>query len=95
MKKLKLKLKLKLNLQKINQYFYLVALTGTLTALLVVSMFLYKNFYQTITQSNEVLILQEKVASETVSLKKFNEVIERIDSKKATRTLETIINPFD
>jgi uncharacterized membrane protein YqiK len=91
----KIKLKVKIKPQKINYYFYFLTAIATVIVLIIVSLFLYKNFYQTITQSEEILILQKKVATETVDMDKFNKLMEKIDKKTEERNLGGLNNPFD
>lgn len=45
------------------------------------SLFLYKNFYQTLTQSGEVLILQGEVAMEDVNIEEFDKALEKLNNK--------------
>ena len=65
-----------------------------LIMLLAVSIFLYKNFYQTIAQSEEIIILKGKLAIENIDINKFESVIEKIKQKKSPRQLKNINNPF-
>ncbi len=89
------KLKLKLNTEKINLYFHILTAVSVVVLLTIVSLFLYRNFYQTITQSEEILILQGKVASDVVNMNKFNKILEKIKNKTESRKLGEIKNPFD
>jgi len=65
-----------------------------IASLSYVSSFLYENFYKTITQSEKIMILQKKVAIDTVDIKKFNEIIKKIEEKTNTSKNITINNPF-
>lgn len=58
----------------------IIALLG-LAGLL--GMFLYQNLYQTITQSEEIVILKQEIAPDTINVKKVEELIDRIEQKKA------------
>lgn len=89
-----IKLKIKVNLQKINIYFYIISALITLITLFFVSVFLYNNFYQTITQSESIISLQEKVAQETIDMVNFNKIIENIAKKTEVRELKNTKNPF-
>lgn len=91
----KIKLKLKLNPQKISYYFYFATAIIAFLILVFVSFFLYKNFYQIITQSEAIMILQEKVAFETVDMENFNKIIEKVENKTKPREHKNIINPFE
>ncbi|GEM_PF-1354629 len=86
--------KFKLNIQKINIYFSVLTTIATIVAIIAVSSFLYKNFYQTITQSEEILILRQKVAPLTVDMDKFNKIMAKIEKKKKIRELGAINDPF-
>jgi hypothetical protein len=70
----------------------IVVMTIIVSAL--ISSFLYKNFYQTITGSREIIILREKVAIDTVNLEKFNLVIDKLIKKTKAKELNNIISPF-
>lgn len=66
----------------------------TLLISILVSIFLYKNFYQTITQTKEILILQEKVALYTVDMKKFDLIIGKLTKKTLPQKTDNLISPF-
>jgi len=89
------KLKIKITPKKITFWFYFLVIVASIIILSCVSLFLYKNFYQTITQSEEIMILREKVAIETVNMEKFNTIIEKIKQKTILRELNDLNNPFD
>lgn len=65
-----------------------------LAIIISLSLFLYKNFYQAITQTKEIIILREKVAIDTVNLEKFNIITEKIATKTRPNELKNIISPF-
>ncbi len=89
------KFKIRINFQKVTRYFYIITFISTIIILAYTSFFLYKNFYQTIVQSDIILVLQEKVASETVNINKFNKIIELLDNKTKEKDRINIKNPFD
>lgn len=73
---------------KIFFYFYcLIAIIG-MVALVFVFIFLYKNFYQTITQSEEILILRSEVFIEDINIDKLKKVVQKIEEKTKTRKWE-------
>jgi len=88
-------LNIKITPRKITFWFYFFVIISATIILFFVTLFLYKNFYQTITQSKEILILREKVAIETVDIKKFNAIIQKIKQKTTLRNIDKINNPFD
>ena len=85
---------LKLIPKKISSWLTLIIIILTLVILVLISLFLYKNFYQTITQTKEILILREKVALDTINLEKFNLIIDKLAKKTAPKQLGDIISPF-
>ncbi len=87
-------LKLKLNIQKINIYFCVITAIATIAATALISLFLYKNFYRTITQSEEILILRKKVAPLSINMDKFNKIMERVEEKNKISKIKSINNPF-
>jgi uncharacterized membrane protein len=86
--------KIKLTPQKINQYLYLLIAVIASVATLLITLFLYKNFYKTITQSAAIIILKGKVAPEMIDVNKFNNIIDNLNKKTETRELGEINNPF-
>lgn len=89
-----IKQQLKLTPKKISSWLTMIIIILTLIILVLISLFLYKNFYQTITQAKEVLILREKVALDTINLEKFNLIIDKLAKKTAPKQLGNIISPF-
>ena len=80
--------------RKISSWLTIIIIFLTLLILIFVSVFLYKNFYQTITQTKEILILQEKVALYTVDMKKFDLIISKLEIKTLPKKIGDIISPF-
>jgi len=69
----------------------------TLIAIIIlsfISLFLYKNFYQTITETSEILILRQKVAIDTVDMAKFNAIMDRLTQKTTPKELGNVSSPF-
>ena len=87
--------KIKLSHKKIIFSFYLFIIILSISTLLYNTLFLYKNFYQIITRSEEIEILQETTMIETVDMEKFGSIIEKINEKINRRELGRISNPFD
>jgi len=85
---------IKLTPKKLSSLTAMAVILITLTILIIVSLFLYKNFYQTITQSKEIIILREKVAIDTVNMEKFNIIINKLTEKTTPQELKNIISPF-
>lgn len=81
------------------KYLYPIALGLILIGLISFSIFLYRHFYQTITQSQIISFLQTTVAKETVNKNLFLETIKKIENKKNQSDLKesdwkSIKNPF-
>jgi len=91
---IKAKKPIKLTPKKIS-YFLTACLIGLIILIMTcVSGFLYKNFYQMITQADEIIILREKVALDTISLEKFNLIIGKLESKTAPKESIAVTDPF-
>jgi len=55
------------------------------------SLFLYKNFYQTIIHAQEVLVLRREVAIDDIDMDKFDQIIKKIELKEKARDLDVPI----
>jgi uncharacterized membrane protein YqiK len=72
-------------------YFYSSIVIIGVIVFIFASLFLYKNFYQTITRSQEILVLRREVAVEDIDMNKFDEIVKKIEIKIQPRTIETPI----
>ncbi|MDO8668063.1 MAG: hypothetical protein Q7K35_03120 [bacterium] len=88
------KKQLNLSPKKISSWLTVIIIFITSIVLIFVSIFLYKNFYQTITQSKKIIVLQGKVALYTVDIEKFNSIIDKITEKTQPKKINDIISPF-
>jgi hypothetical protein len=88
------KKQLKLTPKKMSSLFTLFTIILTMVVLISISLFLYKNFYQAITQTKEILVLREKVALDTVDIKKFDSIIDKLSKKTSVKELLNIASPF-
>jgi len=68
--------------------------TIVLALLLVLALFLYKDFYRTIVQANEVIILKQEVALESINLKIFNQAFLVHNYKQKNMLPKNIVDPF-
>ena len=93
--KIKFKPKFKITPKRITFWFCFLIIIASLFVFGCVSLFLYENFYQTITQSKEILILQKEVAIEAINIKKFGDIMEKIKQKTSLREIEKFSDPFD
>jgi len=98
-------MKIKLRLSKLKILGFIIGLASylrlavVLIALVVFALlafFLYKNLYLTITQSEEIILLKQEVAPDTIDMDKVNKSLEALE-KKATTTIDwsKIKSPFD
>lgn len=85
---------IKLTPKKLSSLSATAIIIITLIILIFVSLFLYKNFYQTITQTKEIIILREKVAVDTVNIDKFDVIMDKLVKKTMPIELKNIISPF-
>lgn len=81
-----------------SKLLYGLIIILVIAILSVLIFFLYKNFYQTITQSEQIILLKKEVAPDTIDMKRVGQVLDLLDKK--TTTTEAIIyseikNPFD
>ncbi|MFH1677356.1 MAG: hypothetical protein ABH888_00930, partial [Patescibacteria group bacterium] len=60
---------------KIFFYLYFIIAIISAVVLTLILLFLYKNCYQIIIQSEEIIILRSGVFIENININKFNEVI--------------------
>lgn len=80
--------------KKISSWLTMMIIFLTALILILISIFLYKNFYQTITQTKTILILREKVALYTVDMEKFNLIMDRLTKKTLAKKLDNLASPF-
>lgn len=75
----------------------ILAITISLISVIIlssVSLFLYKNFYQTITETKEIMVLKQKVAVDTIDINKFNRIIDNLTKKISPKEAINLISPF-
>ncbi len=66
---------------KIFNFIYSLAMIFGLVVLILVSIFLYKNFYSTILILSDIVLMQEDVSSNNINIDKFNIVIENFEKE--------------
>lgn len=71
--------------KKLIMYVYSAIFFIVVIVLFISFMFLYNNFFNSSTIYNEIILLKQKTASETVNIRKFNEVITKINEKVKTK----------
>lgn len=92
-------MKLKIRAQKIRisqKKLYIISALIIIAVFSILGFFLYKNIYQSITQSEQIIILRQEVAPDAINMKKFNTVLEKIIKKTSREEIEweDIKNPF-
>lgn len=80
-----------ISVKKMFFIYYILMTILSLSILTYVTSFLYKNFYQTITQSEEIILLKKEVASEDVNMDKFERIILNIEKKKEIREIKHVL----
>ncbi len=73
--------KIRFSLNKIIRYFYFIIIIICIFVFAWASFFLYEDFYQTIVNTEEALILNQEVIPESIDIDKYNRVIEKIEEK--------------
>jgi len=89
------KFKIKISPKQITFWFYFLVIILSLAIFAYTYLFLKNHFYDTITQSKDIIILKEKVASETINVKKFDDIMEKLKQKTTPRQIKNLNNPFD
>lgn len=88
--------KKKLGINFPAKYLYAIAwlvMIGTIAYLLF---FLYENFYKTVAQTDEIILLKQEVASDTLNIQKIDQVLKNLNEKNSTSASDfsSIKNPF-
>ncbi|MFH1522272.1 MAG: hypothetical protein ABIE43_00455 [Patescibacteria group bacterium] len=84
-------IKLKISSSKIFFYFYSLIIFISLIIFVLVFLFLYKNFYMTITQSEEIITLRREVALDDIDMDKFEKITKEYKEKTKPRSLDVFI----
>jgi cell division protein FtsB len=80
----------------ITQKTKYASITMIIIILLATVVFLRYNFYDTITQSKQIEILQKEVSKESVNMDLWNKIIENLNDKNIINSEnKSKINPFD
>jgi len=88
------RLDFKLSSKKIIFYSYVLISVIITISFFASSFFLYKNFFLSISQSEEVIYLRKQVAIESVDIKKFDDIINKINKKIQPKEFKIVNNPF-
>lgn len=79
------------------RYFYVLIAIMAIISFIILGQFLYKNFYLTITQAQDIVILRQEVAPDSINVERVNKVLDLIDKKieaEKPQNLELAKNPF-
>jgi len=89
-------MKIKINLRQIVKIQIIVICIIILIIIGGSSYFLYKNFYKTLTDTKKIMLIQNQVILETINIEKFDDVITKIQNKKAPPDVDwaTFKDPF-
>jgi flagellar basal body-associated protein FliL len=98
-------MKLKLKMPKVKTkltfswiYIYILIIIMISAIIIILGWFLYKHFYQTVTQSKQIDFLRHEVAPDTINLEKVNKVLQLLNEKtnlEKTINWPEIKNPFN
>ncbi len=80
------------------KYLYGLVIVLVIATFAILGFFLYKNFYQTITQSEEIILLRQEVAPDTIDMELVNRVLKLMANKIASSDeidWGKIKNPFN
>ena len=87
---------LKLNFTQIARIQIAILSIIVSLILLASGIFLYKNFYKTLTGAQKIIILRSQIALEEVDMALFDRVIQAIENKKIAQEVDwaNFRNPF-
>ena len=89
------KINFKISTKKIIFYAYLLIFSIAGISLVWTSYFLYNNFYRSLSQSTEVILLSNKVAFEQIDIAAFDTIMVKLKIKSDLPALTNTKNPFD
>ncbi len=76
----------------------MIILVAFIIVLTFLGWFLYKDFYQTITQSQQIIVLRSEVSPYTIDVEKFNKALQSLEQKVDKNSQQVnwpaIKNPF-
>jgi hypothetical protein len=89
---------MKISFQKIKLYAHLLIIFLVVIVFAVAFVFLREYFYQTMAQSEDIILLQRNVPPNVVDVEKTNEALKKMREKKeqaqSPETVKTIKNVF-
>ena len=88
-------MKIKLTPRKIFRYSYIMLFFANLVIVFFVYGFIKKYAYDTMFMERDELLKQSKTSVESINIKKFELVVEKIDAKKNKPPLKIIRNIFE
>jgi hypothetical protein len=86
---------MKIKLREIALIAYFFLTSAIISAGYWAYNFLNENFYQAVSQSEEIITLKKNIAAGAIDIKDFNIILEKLEKKKSGYTdAEEIKNPF-
>jgi hypothetical protein len=89
-----IKNKFKLSSKKIIKYVMILFFLVSLFLTFYTASYLYNNFYLVITQSEQLVLLKERVSIDTINIKKFESIINNIENKANFPAYQDLKNIF-
>jgi hypothetical protein len=89
-----LKIRFNFSIKKILKIVEVLVIVSSCLGMIYITYFLYNNFYISLTESQIIIELRDKVAIETVNAKKFDNIIKNIDKKTASKEAVSITDLF-
>ena len=89
-----MKIKLKFSAKVIIKYLMIVFLLLAVGLSIYTAIYLYQNFYLAITQSQDLVLSDEKASMDTINIKKFESVIKNIENKTNPGSNSSLRNIF-
>lgn len=77
----RLKIHFKLSAEKIFKYLTIVVVLLTIGSIFYTGNYLYNNFYLVVTEPQVIVLSDENISIDTISIKKFDNVIKNIEDK--------------
>lgn len=89
-----LKVHFNFSIKKILRIVEILVIVSACLGMIYITYFLYNNFYISLTESQIIIDLRDKVAIETVNAKKFDNIIKNIDKKTVDKETVGMIDLF-
>lgn len=84
-----------LQAQIISKYIFIIISVLFAVVIYFLFSFLYNYFYEAITQADMILVLNKEVASESIDINKFENIVKNLDKKTNSAEINITKNPFE